>query len=614
MMIVSQRRLYEIAVGVCSMCCVVGAQTFVDVAPEAGVDFAGVSSGVAWGDYDSDGDLDLHITGGFVGKNRLYDNRGGIFAEVASNVGIDDMAPAFGATWGDYDNDGDLDLYVAKGGNGVVVANSLYKNNGDGTFIHEEEQAAVADTGFSTHAAWGDYDRDGLLDLLVINNSPRVELVEVPSKLYKNLGDGRFADVFADMGIEVYGLGGAWGDYDGDLDLDLFIALPDKNILGTEYNAQMSQLLRNDGSSFSDVSEEAGVARSGLALGAAWGDYDNDLDLDLFVNPNNELDGGTGVNRLYRNEGDGTFTNVAAEAGVEDLRLWGFGNTGVWGDYNSDGYLDLYATYVADKPCQLFNNNGDGTFAGVAAEEGIDVHDGWSAAWADYDEDGDLDLFVASLAFEGDAIADGPDRLYRNDGNMNRWLSVKLEGGASNFSAIGTRVVAVDGSRRQMREVDGGSGLYSQGDLAVEFGFGSSSVVDSLLIRWPSGVEQVLTNVATNQRLLVKEGDDTPTAVEEVGETAPETFALEQNYPNPFNSGTMIGFSLAELGEVELSVFNLAGQKVRGLVAGVYGPGQYRVDWDGKDETGHGVASGVYLYRLHSRDRFIETRQMTLIK
>ena len=588
------------------------AQTFVDVAPEAGVDYDGISAGAAWGDYDGDGDPDLHVSAGFAGESRLYDNHRGIFTEVSAVVGIDDEAPAYGAVWGDYDNDGDLDLYVTRGQPDGEVPNSLYKNNGDGTMSHEEQRAGVDDGAFSLQASWADYDRDGFIDLFVTNNPTQNE--DEPSRLYNNNGDGTFTDVFPEMGFTAWGAGAAWGDYDNDGDADLMMPSFWDGIEEIEIEGMnISRLYRNDGATFSEVSALAGIDSSGSAVGPAWADFDNDMDLDLFIVTNAGFDGRPTFNRFYRNENDGTFSNIAEEAGVGDRKDFGFGNMGTWADYDADGFIDIYVTYTGSNPNRLFHNQGDGSFIDVASELGVDNPDGWGAAWADYDEDGDLDLFVANFAFEDDSPIGAPDRLYRNDLVTGRWLAVELEGVISNVSAIGTRVVAVDGTRRQMREVDGGSGLYSQGDLAVELGFGSAAVVDSLLIFWPSGVEQVLTDVATNQRLLVKEGDDTPTAVEEVGESVPETFALEQNYPNPFNSGTMIDFSVAELGEVELSVFNLVGQQVRNLVSGVYGPGQFRVDWDGRDSTGQEVASGVYTYRLNT-GAVVKARRMTLLR
>jgi len=206
-----------------------------------------------------------------------------------------------------------------------------------------------------------------------------------------------------------------------------------------------------------------------------------------------------------------------------------------------------------------------------------------------------------------------------------RWLNITLRGTKSNRSAIGTVVTAVTGTKRQRRDVDGGSGFCSQPSLPVEFGFGQTTTVDSLIIRWPSGIVQVLTNVATNQFLTVTEkgtpglvtavGEDEDASGAIEGQRVPTTYTLSQNVPNPFNPETIINFELPEVAEIRLSVTNLAGQEVRVLVQGVHQPGQYRVVWDGRDTTGQDVASGVYLYRLEVVGRgIVETKRMALVR
>jgi hypothetical protein len=235
---------------------------------------------------------------------------------------------------------------------------------------------------------------------------------------------------------------------------------------------------------------------------------------------------------------------------------------------------------------------GSGTVVGVA--------------WADYDQDGDLDLYVA--------VYDGANRLYRNDNIpflANHWLGVDLVGTASNRAGIGARVRCVAGGRQAIREISGGSGYLSQEPLTARFGLGLTAAVDTLEIRWPSGIVQVLTNPAIDQRLTVTEQQtsSTPGAA-----PLPQAYSLYANVPNPFNPATVIGFDLPTPGTVQLTVIDVAGRPVRKLLAGSERPaGHHQVTWDGRSDQGNSVASGIYFYRIVAND-FRATRRMTLLK
>jgi hypothetical protein len=441
---------------------------FTEVGPSAGVNDSGRGRGIAWGDYDNDGDIDLYVAQ--IGSaNLLYrNNANGTFTEAGASAGVNDSGNGWRVVWGDYDNDGDLDLYLTNTG-----INRLYRNNGDGTFAEIGASAGVDDTGEGQGAAWADYDRDGDLDLYLAQAGG-------VDKFYQNNGNGSYADVRGTAGITDSGNGHgvAWGDYDNDGNLDLYVGNP----------GSPSLLHRNNGNgTFTEVGASAGVNSSQSAQSVAWADYDNDGDLDLYV----ANDGS--ANLMYRN-GNGTFTDVAASAGVND---GGPGHDVAWGDYDNDGDLDIYLGN-RDSANRLYQNNGNETFADIGATAGVNsTGPTLGLAWGDYDNDGDLDLYVAR---DGSA-----NLLYKNNGNSNRWLVVKLVGTASNKSAIGSRATAVTGATRQRRDVVGGAGHYSQPSLPVEFGFGNSTTVDSLIVRWPSGQVQVLTNVATNQILTITE-------------------------------------------------------------------------------------------------------------
>ncbi|MCC7263330.1 MAG: VCBS repeat-containing protein, partial [Candidatus Latescibacteria bacterium] len=436
------------------------AQQFAEVATSAGLASPEGGISMAWGDYDGDGDLDLYLT--TRRENRLYRNNGnGRFTEVAASAGVD-YSGGSQALWGDYDGDGDLDLLILDEG-----LNLLYRNQGDGTFVDVADSAQIQFGPDRTlSGAWSDYDGDGDLDFNTTS----------PLRLYRNNGQGAFAEVSQSAGLDrTGGTGAAWADYDNDGDLDLYVA---------DYTAA-NGLYRNQG--------DGTFARAGLNPGeniiaAAWADYDNDGDLDLYLV--NHL--GISPNRLYRNDG-ATFAEVGAAAGVADI---GIGASAAWGDSDNDGDLDLYLVRE-NSPNLLYQNNGNGTFTETGIAQGVDDSgQGEGAAWGDFDRDGDLDLYLVNRR--------GANRLYRNNGNRNHWLVLQLSGRASNHSAIGARMVAVTGALRQLRQVEG-AGMRAQGSLAVELGFGGAALIDTLRIDWPSGARQVLTRVVPDQVLTLTE-------------------------------------------------------------------------------------------------------------
>jgi phosphodiesterase/alkaline phosphatase D-like protein len=439
---------------------------FLEVGAAAGVADTDQGEGVAWGDYDNDGDQDIYVVN-YGSANRLHRNNGnGTFTEVGASAGVADAGDGNGAAWGDYDNDGDLDLYLANNG-----TNRLFRNDGSTGFSEVGAAAHVDDAGYGQGVSWVDYDRDGRLDLYVVNHGSA-------NRLYHNEG-GVFTEVGGAAGVADAGLGyeGVWGDYDNDGDSDLYLT-----------NNGTNRLHRNDGGTFAEVGSSAGVAYAGHSTGAAWGDYDNDGKLDLLVS-----DFGNGTKLLYHNDGNASFSNLAGSAGVN---AGGSGYGVAWGDYDNDGNLDLYLVNFGTAN-RLHRNNGNGGFTEIGAAAGVaDAGNGVGAAWADYDNDGDLDLYLVNQS---------PDRLYRNSGNANRWLQVKLIGVTSNKSGVGAKVTANAGGVSQRRDVEGGAGFLSQGSLPVEFGFGGATTVAQLTVTWPSGAVKSLGNVATNQILTLND-------------------------------------------------------------------------------------------------------------
>jgi enediyne biosynthesis protein E4 len=453
----------------------------------------GLSYGCAWGDYDNDGCPDLIVADGFTAVNRLYHNNGdGTFSRVTEGPVVNDPGDSGAAVWGDYDNDGDLDLFVT---NYDPPRDCFYRNEGDGQFTKVIEGAWVSDSGFGIGAAWADYNNDGFLDLYVTNNGGQHNF------LYRNNGDGTMTRITSGPAVNSggYSHGCVWVDYDGDGDADLFVPDPSGAV------SQDQQFLNNGDGTFTRVTVGPYVDPGPITPGISCADYDNDGDMDLLVNGKNS-------NQLYRNDDADGFTLVAASG----LEQGGVSFSSAWGDYDNDGYLDVFITNydftsLSPQANLLFHNNGDGTFSQVT--EGAVANDrnrSCGCAWADYDNDGDLDLFVANgVDNTGAGLPPEPGSLYRNDGSPNHWLILRLVGLVSNRSAIGAKVrvrATIRGKTFwQLREVSGGSGQCSQNDLRVHFGLGDAESVETVLIEWPSGVTQVLKNVAVNQHREVVE-------------------------------------------------------------------------------------------------------------
>lgn len=436
--------------------------------------------GSAWGDYNNDGFADLFLADS-DGNNALYKNRGdGSFIRITDGPGSSTGGSCTGGSWGDYDNDGNLDLYVTN--NGV---NFLYRNEGPPDFdlIRITTGPMVTESANSTASSWGDFDSDGDVDLFVANQGTNAQ-----NFLYRNSGNSQFVRITTGAVATQFGsaTGCAWVDFDNDGDLDLFVT----------YSDHSDVLYRNTGApnfDFSRVSTGEIVTDATPSKGCSWSDYDNDGDMDVYVIKN-------GKNRLYRNNGNGAFTRITQGEIVNDEAD---SRSSAWGDKDSDGYLDLVVfnpTFNA-----LYIGTFDGTFAKNLASPIVFTrasHSGGS--WADYDNDGDLDLYVPSGNY-------GTGSLFQNTESNVRWLEVQLIGSASNKSALGARVrVKAQVSTKlspfwQTREISGQTGTGSQNHLVLYFGLGEAAQVDSLIVDWPRSSRLVLTNLAVNQRLVLRE-------------------------------------------------------------------------------------------------------------
>jgi hypothetical protein len=529
----------------------------------------GSGPGVAWGDYDNDGDVDLYIVND-GSQNKLLRNDGGCVFTDVSGPPTGNTGSGQAAVWGDYDNDGDLDLYLSN----ALQQNRLFRND-DSVFV-DVTAPLLADAGDGRGVAWGDYNNDGNLDLYLVNRGSS-------NKLFQNTGGGVFADAtLPPLDDTGNGEAAAWADYDNDGDLDLCLI-----------NDGANRLLRNDDSIFVDVTSGS-LGDTGAGRGVAWGDYDNDGDLDLYV-----TNRGT-VNLLLRNDGSDTFVDVTSGP----LADTGNGMGTAAADYDHDGDLDLYVANDGTANI-IIRNDGGLTFKNVTVDPLGDEGAGAGVAWADCDADGDLDLYLVNDS--------EPNRLFRNDYHLtNHWLQVSLVGTFSNAAGIGARVRVVAGGVSQIREIASGSGYCSQNSLMAEFGLGESTVADTIEITWPSGIVQDTTTLAADQVVTVTEHYDV-SSVRKVT-TGPSALRLHPNRPNPFSPSTSIRYDLPKSAAVHIAVFDVRGRVVRVLVDSERREaGSYTVTWDGQTDGGQRAASGIYFCRLDA-GYSAETRRMVLLE
>src|SRR6266850_2535709 len=572
---------------------------FHNVAKEAGVDFENKyypafltqplkfamirygPAGITTGDYDNDGFYDLFIPDGV--ESKLFRNKGdGTFEDVTAKAGLAGLDGVSVGLFADYDNDGFKDFFVSR----TFKPNQLFHNNGNGTFTEVTKKSGIGEDCCTTVASWVDYDNDGNLDLYVGRYlDPRTSIPTtfyarngLPNQLYRNNGDGTFTNVTEKAGVGELGLclGTVWGDYDGDGFPDLYVV----NDFGrkTLYH-------NNRNGTFTDVTVKSGALAYGAGMSASFADYDNDGKLDIYsTNIRSEeawyaemptvmrymmncwrqgvwktdmplywevfKQSGFGFvevfqqmasgNTLLRNRGDGTFEDTTWKANANPVG-WFWGAS--FADFDNDGWQDIYAAdgwVYNDRDTEIeldflnnvvsrqkdyktgiffdpkyfgrtswhgwernrhLRNNGDGTFTEIGTAAGTDlITNSRGVAVADFWNRGRLDIAVA-------ASTDHHSLLKNNIDNKNSWLAVELVGTKSNRDAVGARITIEAQGKHQMREVVLGDGYGSQNSLRQYFGLGANMKVDTLTVRWPrSGTIQTFPNVAANQIVRITEG------------------------------------------------------------------------------------------------------------
>jgi hypothetical protein len=550
--------------------------------PPGGPDM-GIGTGAAWFDFDNDGDLDLYVTNRTAAARLFRNNGNGTFTNVAASAGVQNTSnDGAGVAVADFDNDGDLDMYLANSDNDI-----FYTNDGDGTFTDATASAFGAAVGTfgliperGTSAAWGDYDNDGFVDLYVSNHMPfagdfdldddSINDLSGQDYFFHNNGDGTFTDVSSLLAGDVDGDGeddlrgfgfiGAFTDYDMDGDPDIYL------MNDCPFGPEDNKLWRNDGGSdplawnFTEVSDALMAVNQDLlgkietdddptfsgppnpdcqnAMGIAWADYDHDGDFDYWYsnlesfNPNQPLPQSS---TLLRNDGS-AFQDVTSAAGIFENTVPSSGQGRItWGgnflDFDLDGDEDLHVvagaindnSSVNPQENMFYVNNGDGTFTETVV--GIEnPRRSKTSVMGDFDGDGDPDIFLVNF---GESTA-----LYQNDNaNGNNWLIVDLVGTTSNRSGIGAKIRVTDSnSMVHIREVRSGSSLGGGDDLGAYFGLGTATITE-VEVEWPSGIVQTLTGPAlnlvdVNQRLEITEEASEPASITVTAPNGGETFMV----------------------------------------------------------------------------------------
>ncbi|MEM9822239.1 MAG: FG-GAP-like repeat-containing protein, partial [Bacteroidota bacterium] len=573
-----------------------------------------MGGGAAFFDFDNDGFEDLYLTSG-TSKDVLYHNNGdGTFTKVLSDVGLN-ITQQYNTTaviTGDIDNDGDRELFIAtweryENGNDIIARNLLFNNNGNGTFTEIGEAAGITHPSFTIGANFLDFDRDGWLDIYVLNHIETPGFLFdstgvisgfdhdcYPNFFYKNNGDGTFTEMATDLGLEDLSctLASIASDFDLDGDVDLYLA----NDFGPFIvpNLFFENQYPNTGFVESGASNGSDVAMYGM--GVALSDYDHDGDFDYYIT-------NLGSNVLLEND-NANFTNVAATAGVEnEFATAGEFATG-WGtaflDIDNDTWEDLFVANgripslpslptAMNDPNRLFMNNGDKTFTDVSEQVGVnDPSYSRGMAYSDFDLDGDLDMVVVNLSELG-----GITKFYVNETETNHhYIQFKLKGTASNRDAFGSKIWLYADGATYMREISGGGDSFcSQHSSIAHFGLGTNDQVDSLRVEWLSGTVEHFGAFEVDALHEIEEGG--LTAID--SDLGKETFHFSVQ-PNPFQNEIILSSPKDLNQEVQIALWDVNNKLIKTFI----------LNWNGdaqKLALPSALPKGMYFLHITSQDQ-----------
>lgn len=525
----------------------------------------------SWIDFNNDTYLDLFVSRSGL-PNSLYQNNAGTLKKVSSGAIVSDSS--FINKWGDYNNDSFIDAFTTRKGK-----SGLFKNNGDGSFTAITSGSLVNDNNATQTFSWGDYDNDGYLDLFMGNNASK-------DVLYHNNSDGTFSSVPVVKASTAVSSGCAWGDYDNDKLLDLFVTVKGGN--NVLYH-------NNGGGSFSKITAGDIITNNKNTYDPQWVDYDNDGDVDLYISNTSSQP----FHVLYENRGNGIFNALSNAIAQDEVQ-----GTSIWSDFDNDGDQDVLIVNITGQGNHFFENTPDatgrpGNFVKMSTGMIITETDaGFGGAAGDYNNDGYNDVFAAA-AYSNDA-----NHIFTNTNGCNSWLKVKCQGSISNNTAIGAKVSAkatISGVPTwQTRELHDGSASIAS------FGFFDAAVIDSLVVKWPaSNITQAFTQVPVDQMIFViennplarmgknkLEGKNTNEAVN-TG-SANQSLSI---YPNPANFGlAMLQFTMVNIDNVTVEVLDMAGK----LILTPVNKKECQVGDQQLELNLTGLANGIYYVRFTS--------------
>jgi len=648
----------------------ISAQSFVDASnllPEVNFE---VPLGASMIDVNSDGRVDLYRR-----RQLFIQQPDGTFKDDYQQLGLSGgSGVVFGGIFGDYDEDGFVDVFFMD----LVNPSTVFRNRAGMQFTQVDNEIGIRDQDLVQGSLWTDYNQDGLIDLFVGIDGGI-------SNLFTNTSDYLFFNVSDQVGLEyqaTYGLAAADYDRDGDMDIFLTQCLPPMGSTIAE-----NVLLQLEDGVYTNVSPDVGIVDNLASWGTVWLDYNNDGWLDIFTANINMPNGTAGTNTLYRNNEGISFTDVSAEAGIAgqpDDETFSVSAA----DFDNDGWTDLFVVNRSGDP-YLYRNKGDGTFEDIVPMLPTKPINSSALSVGDINNDGWIDIFIPTI---------GNDQLLINQGGTNHYIKVYATGTESNRFGIGTRIDLYAGGIHQVREIQAGDGMTSQNhNLSAHFGLGQNTIIDSLVVRWPSGVIDRLTAIESDQEITVveqvginnppstitlKTATDTTTIdgdplfkfawesatdpeqdplfyalhiesssldttfsslIENVhlvprevlidGETynwtvtvtdgysirgtLPGSFVYSQSvhaerptdsvpvqanpllaFPNPFEHSSTITYEVLHTERVHIEVYNTLGQRTADLVNTIHSPGQYAVEWSGRNAEGKKVAPGVYIIRM----------------